>query len=114
MLHSLSLAIAILIGVIGQIFLKQAALAGAEYGNNLVGHLQNFSLWLGLFFYGLSTLFYLFALQKIPLSIAYPSLAIGYIFVLLASKIFFKETINFTQLFAVGLIVLGVSLLWQK
>lgn len=121
-MHFLSLAFAILIGVAGQIFLKLGAvnmnskitIAAAEGTKaNLWEQIFDFNLWLGLFFYGISTLFYIFSLQKIPLSIAYPTVSLGYIFVLLLSNFIFKETIATQQILGVALITIGVFFLWK-
>ncbi len=125
MLYKLMLVTAILIGVIGQVFLKIGSLAiskpiaepitGAVFGPfNFLQHLFNFNLLFGLFLYGVSTLFYIIALQKIPLSIAYPTISVGYIFILIISAVIFKEKITVYQVCGVLLIMLGVGLLWKK
>jgi multidrug transporter EmrE-like cation transporter len=105
---------AILIGVVGQVFLKLGSLAMANVKPDLMGYLLNGNLWCGLFLYGISTIFYVIALQKIPLSIAYPTISISYIFVIILSSIIFKEKVDFYQILGVLLIMFGVFLIWKK
>lgn len=114
MTHNLMLILAIAIGVGGQIFLKIGSLALANLKPDSINYFLNYNIWFGLFLYGISTIFYIIALQKIPLSIAYPTIAISYIFVMLFSAIIFKEKIILTQIWGVLLIMLGVYLIWKK
>lgn len=113
-MHNLMLILAIIIGVFGQIFLKIGSLAIANSKPDSINYFLNYNIWFGLFLYGTSTIFYIIALQKIPLSIAYPTIALGYIFVILFSAVIFKEKIIISQMFGVLLIMLGVYFIWKR
>lgn len=113
-MHIIFLLLAILIGVIGQIFLKIASLAMVNLKPTSIDYFLNYNLLVGLFLYGTSTIFYIIALQKIPLSIAYPTISLGYILVVILSSIIFKEKINFVQVMGILLILSGVMLVWKK
>lgn len=128
-MHFVSLGLAILIGVAGQIFLKIGAnhmtsisdsagrvakIVDRNFLDKFLPYFLNFNLWLGLFFYGLSTLFYIYALQKIPLSLAYPTVSLGYIIVILLSNLIFKEPVSTQQIVGILLITSGVFFLWKK
>ena len=60
--------------------------------------------------YGVATIFYLIALQRVPLSVAYAFGAVGFIIVPLASAIFFSEVLTLRYAFGVGLILVGMFL----
>jgi len=113
-MYNIMLLTAIIIGVAGQIFLKMGSLAMANLKPDSLSYFLNGSLWCGLFLYGISTIFYIIALQKIPLSIAYPTISISYIFVMILSNVIFKEKIEVAQIFGVLLIMSGVFLIWKK
>lgn len=108
------LLIAITIGVAGQIFFKLGSLAMATLKPDSLSYFLNGNIWIGLFLYGLSAIFYIIALQKIPLSIAYPTISISYVFVVLLSSYFFKEKICLPQMLGILLIITGVALIWKK
>ena len=114
MLYNLMLLMAILIGIIGQVFLKIGSLAIANLKPDSLAYFFNINIWLGLFAYGISTIFYIIALQKIPLSIAYPTISIGYIFIVIISSLIFKEKIQTYQILGILLIISGVALIWKK
>lgn len=57
--------------------------------------------------YVLATAIWIFILSKIPFSIAYPLQSASYIIGMVAAYFLFKEQIEPTQWFGVGLIILG-------
>lgn len=67
--------------------------------------------WMGLLFYGVAFLLWLAVLRYFPLSVAYPSLALGYVLVILAAVLYLGEGISLYQGAGVAMIVLGVGLL---
>jgi uncharacterized membrane protein len=101
-------ALAAFIGSIGQLEFKQGA-------NNLQFDLKmlltNYHLILGLLVYGISTLLYIYALSKEQLSILYPIIATSYIWTLIFSKIFLKESVGITSWVGTFFILLGVTLI---
>ena len=72
----------------------------------------NPKLILGCVFYALSLVFYSFILQKMDLSIAYPIVISGSVFlVMIFSKLIFKESINITQIIGTVIVLLGIVFL---
>lgn len=68
----------------------------------------------GFFLYGISSIIWIYILKQLPLSIAYPTLSIGYVVVLFISWKFLGESIGLFNILGVILIVAGVSLLFAK
>ena len=73
MIYYVVLGIGILTGIGGQMLLK----AGAD-APTLVGQLLRPSTLLGLALYGSAAFLYIFALRKIPVSVAFPSVSLSY------------------------------------
>jgi multidrug transporter EmrE-like cation transporter len=69
------------------------------------------SLWLGLFFYGISVIIWILALSRVDVSIAYPMLSIGYIVNALLAWYLFGEALTVERLTGIGVIILGVYIL---
>lgn len=61
-----------------------------------------------------ATVFYLFALSKLPLSIAYPMLSSGYVLVVLLSKIFLKEKVSLRRWLGVFIIIIGIFIIFNS
>ena len=106
-LYWLARVAAILTSVGGQTLLKMGADGGADI---LAQFLHPRSL-LGLMLYGGAALLYMLALRRIPVSIALPCTAAGYIAVVLLGHFLFAEPITAQKLAALGLICAGVALL---
>ncbi|MHC5040374.1 MAG: EamA family transporter, partial [Planctomycetota bacterium] len=70
----------------------------------------NWKLMTGLAFYGVATVFFVYALSKGDLSTLYPVIAMSYIWVLLIALLFFHEKVTLVNWVGVGFIVLGVAL----
>jgi multidrug transporter EmrE-like cation transporter len=66
---------------------------------------------LGLLFYAVSTVFWLVALSKIELSVAYPMLSVGYILLMIISYFLLNETITVYKVIGTLLVVAGVTLI---
>jgi len=97
----------ILIAVCGQLLLK----AGVQGTTSFVTQLTNGFTVLGVAFYGCAALLYLIAIRKIPLSVAYPSVAVSYIVVAVVAHFFWDETLTAGKIVAILLILAGVALL---
>jgi multidrug transporter EmrE-like cation transporter len=97
----------ILIAVCGQLLLK----SGAQGTADLLAQLLNVYTILGVGFYGCAAFFYLIAIRKIPISVAYPSVAVSYVVVAVIAHIFWDEPLNAGKLAAIALILAGVALL---
>lgn len=68
-------------------------------------------VWAGLFCFGLSAVVWLFVLSRIPLSRAYPFVALGIVVTVAAGVLAFREPLGATSMLGVALIVTGVLLI---
>jgi small multidrug resistance pump len=92
---------------IGSLLLKKSRLVASD--SSLIGLL--FSPWfiVGLLFYATNVVIFAKALDKLPVSIAYPVLAgVGFGLIAIAGSIFFSERLGFNQWLGMGLILAGV------
>lgn len=106
----LLLMVSMSLAVIGQFFLKKGVMV-SDLSPNFLSIIRTFfspKVFLGLVFYGLSTVAWLFVLQKFDLSVAYPSLALTYIIVVLLSVVILGESFSWFKIVGVLLIFLGV------
>jgi uncharacterized membrane protein len=101
-------ALAAFIGSIGQLEFKQGA-NNLQFDIKLL--LTNYHLIAGVAVYSLSTILYVYALNKGNLSILYPIIATSYIWTLIFSKIFLKEPVGLTSWVGVFFILVGVALI---
>jgi len=69
---------------------------------------------LGLTFYLFATFLWLIVLSKEEVSKAYPMLAIGYIIIVIISKIFLHESLTILKVIGIILISLGVFFLFKS
>lgn len=107
----------VLLNAVAQLFLKA--------GTNAIGAL-NFSrehivstifkvafephIFGGLACYVVSVAIWIVALSKVPVSIAYPMLSIGYVVNALAAWYLFGEIISVQKMIGIGVIIIGVYL----
>jgi undecaprenyl phosphate-alpha-L-ara4N flippase subunit ArnE len=101
------LALAIALNMAGHVMFKLGATAAAE---PLRVYLSPFTI-VGLGAYGLSAIGYIAALRTMPLSIAMPSLVVGYLGTALLAHWIWGEAFGARQLAAFALIGLGLFLL---
>jgi multidrug transporter EmrE-like cation transporter len=71
-------------------------------------------LWIGLTLFGISALFWLVVLSRVPLSVAYPFVGVSYILVVLFSRLILHEQVPPLRwvgvvVVAVGIAVVGLS-----
>jgi small multidrug resistance pump len=102
------LGIGILTGIGGQMLLK----AGAD-APTLVAQLMRPSTLLGLALYGSAAFLYIFALRKIPVSVAFPSVSLSYAIVAVLGHFLFGEPFGIKQIGGIVLIMGGVLLINQ-
>jgi small multidrug resistance pump len=102
------LGISILAGIGGQMLLKAAADAPT-----LVEQILRPSTIIGLAFYGSAAFLYMFALRKIPLSVAFPSVSLSYAIVAVLGHFLFGEPFGVKQIGGIALIMGGVMLINQ-
>jgi multidrug transporter EmrE-like cation transporter len=105
------LLLAIVTGVAGQLLLKHGMSQRPNFqlaeALLLVRDLPVVS---GFLCYGVSTLLYFKVLASLDLSLAYPTVSLGYVLVIVMSKIFFGERVSLMRWAAVSVIVVGVAL----
>jgi multidrug transporter EmrE-like cation transporter len=64
----------------------------------------------GLACYGVSVVVWILGLSRVPVSVAYPMLSVGYIVNAFAAYLLFGESITAQKLVGIGFIVIGVYL----
>ncbi len=97
----------VLIADISQVILKKAA--GRKYTSVLKSYL-NVRVIFAYFLFGLSTVFSVIALRRLPLSLSPLWQAMGQVFVVLLSYFVLKEKIGRKKALGIGIIVAGIVL----
>jgi small multidrug resistance pump len=104
-----ALAAGILFGVVGQIALK----SGAEAAATVTAQFLNPFTLIGFAIYALAAVFYIIAIKRIPVSLAYPSVALSYVVVGVAAHFLWNEPFGLPQIGGIALIAAGILLLHQ-
>jgi multidrug transporter EmrE-like cation transporter len=105
------LLFAILLGVIGQVLLKSGMSRHPNFHlKEIIQLTTDLAILGGFLSYGLSTLLYFQVLARLDLSLAYPTVSLSYVLVILVSKLIFKENFTFNRWVAVIVICVGVAL----
>ena len=110
---------------IGQILFKKTAIqlsksneANKSYNsdilNSLLAVVQIPYFFFALIIYAIATFYWLYILQKIPLSLAYPFTALAMVIIPVASYFLFKESITIYYWFGALLIFLGIIVISIK
>lgn len=95
------------IGSFGAVFLKSGA---AHLGSGIVALIKNWRLAAGIFFFLLSSFFFVLGMRAGELTVLYPIVSLGYVWTLVWSRIFFGERITRAKFAGVALILIGVVL----
>lgn len=98
------------VGSFGAVYLKAGAL---RLQWNLRALLSNWHLAAGVVLYLLSSIFFVLGLRHGELSVLYPFIALGYVWTLVWSRLFFGEPFNRAKFVGIGLILVGVICLFQ-
>lgn len=115
MIYILAL-VSIMLGSVGQFILKLGA-GEIKTGNGLwtlILSFINIKMIIAVICFVVSMILWVFVLRKIELSIAYPMVSLGYVFVMLLSYYFLQEQLFFAKIMGTGLIVAGVAVLNVK
>ncbi|MGB9876477.1 MAG: EamA family transporter [bacterium] len=107
----LSLTLALLLGVAGQLSLKWGVKGeGKLTGFNLQFLHTLFNPWvlLGLFAYAVSSLFWLIAISQAELSFVYPFISLNFALIAFFSWLFFNDSMGLYRIIGIFLICLGV------
>ena len=105
-LFYLSLAAGILLGVAAQLLLK----IGATGEGDLMTQLLRPQTMIGLALYGAAAFFYIIALRKIPVTVAFPSVALSYAIIAVLGYLWLKEPLGMAQIGGIAMIMAGVVL----
>ena len=108
-LSYVSLAAAILFGIVGQITLKWGAVGAAS----LTQQFLSAPTIVGMAIYFLAAVFYIVALNKIPVSVAFPSVAASYAIVAVLAHLLRNEPFGWAQIGGIALIGSGIVLIHQ-
>lgn len=100
--------LSVILGSTGQVLMK---LGTIKIQLNLLSIVSNFYLLGGLFLYGVSAIFWIFAISKLDLSYAYPMVAFGYVIVSLLAFFILGESISPLRVIGLCTIVLGVLII---
>lgn len=65
----------------------------------------------GLVSYVVSVAIWIVVLSKVPVSVAYPMLSIGYVVNAIAGYYLFGESLNWSKLIGIGIIIIGVYMI---
>lgn len=104
-MNILMIVLASLLSCAGQLCQKQATIQCSRR--------HHLPLWLGLsiLLLGLAMLVWLRVLQIVPVGVAYPMLSLNFIFVTLAARWIWHETLSLRHALGVILIVAGVAVM---
>ena len=96
-----------------QILIKIGAnrLSHAGFLETMLGIFTIPPLFAGYCLYGVFTVLFVYALRHGEVSVLYPIIALGYVWVAILSAIIFHETMNPLKVVAIAIIVAGVSVL---
>src|ERR1041385_1873438 len=108
MIYYVVLGVGILAGIAGQMLLK----AGAD-APSLVAQVLRPSTMAGVALHGSGAFLYIFALRKIPVSVAFPSVSLSYAIVAVLGHFLFGEPFGVKQIGGIVLIMGGVVLINQ-
>lgn len=113
-----TLLVSISLAVVGQVLMKLGVnhiggltLDRGTIVSTVTRVFSNPPILVGLAFYGTSAFLWLIAISKLPLSVAYPMVAITYVVVPVFSIVFLGERLVPGRIGAMGIIVLGILLL---
>ena len=105
------LIFSVCLGVIGQLLLKHGMSKSTGFQlTQVIRLIYNLPIVLGFISYGVSILIYLQVLDHLALSIAYPTISLGYVLVIVFSNLLFHESISTSRWAAVIIICIGVAI----
>ena len=116
MMNYLIMAISILLAVAGQLLMKRGMMSFGTFPVSqllvkVIPMFLNPWVFIGFVCFGLSSIFWLVVLSRMPLSLVYPMVSVAYVIVAMLSMIFFKENVSLVRWGGIAVIVLGVFLI---
>jgi len=115
MIGWIALVIALVLNAVANALLKagSASISGGVSLATLLQALANPYLVGGVVLFALNVVCYTFALSRLPLSLAYPTMVIGgLLIVTTASVLVFGESLSYVQAGGLALVVSGIVLLY--
>ncbi len=97
------------IGSFGAVLLKAGA---GRLALNVRALLGNWQLGFGVLIYLLSFVFFVQGMRHGELSVLYPLVALGYLWTVVWSRLFFGEPLTWAKFVGLGLILAGISILF--
>jgi|TARA_B100001964_G_C14229354_1_gene599254 multidrug transporter EmrE-like cation transporter len=108
-LWAMALAVLVtIIGTFGALFVK---LGSRTFSFNPMAIIKNYKLIIGIALYGIANILFILALKGGDLSVMFPLLALGYIWIIPVSIKFLGEKITTSKLAGIAFILVGVSLI---
>ncbi|OGC36221.1 hypothetical protein A2311_05730 [candidate division WOR-1 bacterium RIFOXYB2_FULL_48_7] len=110
------LVISVSLAVAGQLLMKKGMMIFGTFPASqllfkIIPMILNPWVFLGFVCFGLSSLFWLVVLSRLPLSLVYPMVSFAYVLVALLSMFFFKESVTLVRWAGIFVIVAGVILI---
>ena len=116
------LLVSVVFAIAGQLTLKSAMEQIGRIGvqevsapaDTIARAVKEPRLWAGLFLFGVSAIFWLVVLSRVPLSVAYPIVGVSYILIVAFSKLVLHEHVPTIRwigalVVAVGIAIIGMS-----
>lgn len=107
----------VLLNAAAQLFLKAGtntlgviSFSGADWFGQALRVGTNPHIIGGMFCYAFSLVVWIMALSRVPVSIAYPMLSIGYVVSAVAAYYLFGESLGLSRWMGIGFIIVGVYL----
>ncbi len=115
----LLVACAVCLTVTGELFLKSGMnrvgpVGLANLGATVARVAGTPHVWAGFSFIGAGALLWLTAISRAPLSWAYPILSMGYVLILLFSRIVLNEPVSWVRWIGTAVIITGVYLVFRS
>ncbi|CAN5700336.1 hypothetical protein BH24ACT26_BH24ACT26_04780 [soil metagenome] len=112
------LVVSVGFAVVGQLTLKSAMTRvgriGAEQmsapGDTILRAAKEPRLWLGLTLFGVSALFWLVVLSRVPLSVAYPFVGLSYVAVVAFARLLLHEHVPALRWAGVIVVAIGIAI----
>ncbi len=112
------LIVSVVFAIAGQLTLKSAMEEVGRIGAREVSAasetikraIKQPRLWIGLTLFGISALFWLVVLSRVPLSVAYPFVGVSYILIVAFSRLFLHEHVPTLRWIGVIVVALGIAI----
>ncbi len=112
------LIVSVCFAIAGQLTLKTAMdqigrIGSAQVtaaGSTIVKAIKTPRLWIGLSLFGISALFWLVVLSRVPLSLAYPMVGISYILIVAFARLFLGESVPPLRWVGVAIVAAGIAI----